>query len=272
MRVPVVLICLVVAGLAGCVQTPDVLEPVETALEKGDAPQVLAWRAESCDAAIGVIPVPAEALAPHLPEGFRPLAPEELGLPPDPRGDATFAIEAFRCDAYDSNGKQLTDAPVGGFFTFVEAPADLAEDVDFSFFRWDSLVPDADLHRILVEAGFPMREGDNTVRADLPTGTGKGPILAELVLGSETYGFEGMAGGEWQDATEGRFTEWTPTTNGELGIWRAAFDWDEISTGAGEMTLAPGSLPAEVVGANRAPAYFLWGLLNLDGDITLPSA
>lgn len=251
---PTVLLALAI--LAGCV-TPAVTPPESDGTPSPPAPPRLAWGFSGCRMVVAVIPVASGALAPHLPEGFRALSPAEVGLPPDPRGDATLAIEALRCESGLGLHAPATDVPYASVFTFVEAPETLADSaVDFhSFIKWDVLVADAPLRDELAAAGVPAVDG----RVEFADLAGDAFTVGIALDGSE-YAIEAAAFAP-PAPTGGTFAEYTPTPNG-LAKWRATA-LAPASQSAGFITIPDGTLASDIAGAGRAPAYLL-GMRDID--------
>lgn len=248
---------------AGCVGAPDLpaadLAPAKT----------LSWALEGCAAAVAVVPVPAAALVPWLPEGFRPIAPAEAGLPADPRGDAILGLEAFECATATAGNSTVEGVPHGGIFTFVEPPAELADpDVDFfSFFRWDTVLGSETMRAHLAQAGAPVFEGTATVETAADPASG-GPLRASLEVNGTSFQFTGGAQAP-SGSTGGVLKEYFATPAG-LATWKAR-GVAPYGQGAGTIQ-ATGGLAEEVLGAQPVAGYvlFMSDLSFVEGTVTVP--
>lgn len=229
--------------------------------------QSLSWSLDDCDAAVAVVPVPSARLQAHLPGGFRLLTPAEVGLPPDPRGDAVLGLEAFACGSARTENETASDVPHGGIFSFVEPPADLADpDVDFfHFFRWDTLLGEPTLRAFYADAGAPVFDGTATVTA---TPGPAGPLGARLEVNGTTFTFDGGSPAP-SGSTGGTFVEFMHTPEG-LASWKVT-GVAPFGQGVGRVQVT-GGLAEDVLGAAPVPGYVLYltGMGLANGTATVP--
>ncbi len=258
MRILITLIALA-ATATGCVTAPDPTGAGADPASPGMSER-LPWGLTDCEFLIGIAAVPAERLAPHLPEGFRALTPEEAGLPPAlaALGDATFAVEAFECaSAIGANGT-VEQAAYGSLFAFVEPPAELVdEEVDFAnFVKWDTLIAEDGLRDALVAWGAPARVG-NVTTGDLPVAL-PGPVAQRLLAfedGTESYGLNANTPNV-VDAFSGKFAEYTPVDGGVVK-WFAPFETTSVMEGTGYLKVNGDGLGREILQDDRTPALFI---------------
>lgn len=235
-----------------------------------ESSKTYSWFLEFCRAVIAVVPVDAEELATHLPEGFTPKTPEDFGLPPDPRGDAVMGLEAFTCEISAALKGTINDAPYLSYFAPVVPPAAYEDpDARYHFVKWDVLIADDDLRTELQDHGLPAAAGEVTFE------------LAERSAEQFTFDVTGTIGGETHRFTgsaalpeggpEGfTFLEFTPIED-RVAMWDVSVDDASLLVGTGILELAPGSLPAEVVGDETTQAYILAGDLSFpDATISIP--
>lgn len=249
---------------AGCVTSPAEEPPGDASVAR-----TMSWGLEGCTVAVAVVPVPASALVPHVPEGFRLLSPAEVGLPPDPRGDALFALETFSCALATADNESTEDAYHGGAFTFVEPPAELVDpEVDFfTFFRWDAAIASPKLRSFLADAGAPAYEGSASfTTATMPQAGG--PLQAGLEVNGTSFTFTGAAqppGGEFG----GVFDEYFATPDGLLR-WKTT-GIAPFGQGGGSVQVS-GGIAEEVLGAAPVPGYvvFLTDVAFVNGTATAP--
>lgn len=240
-----------VALLAGCVAPLEGTPPPSSSAEA----MTLAWSLESCRAAVGVVPVPAASLAAHLPPGFTPLAPADIGLPPDPRGDAVIAFEVFRCAAAHAGGETVEDAAHGGVFTFVDPPAELVDpEVDFfHFYRWDTLLASSTMRAFFAEAGAPVFDGTASISAGGAPGGG-GPLQAMLDVNGTSFTLVGASQGQ-SGSFGGTFKEFFATAQG-FPAWKTT-GLSPFGQGAGTVQ-ASGGLGEALLGGEPVAAYVVF--------------
>lgn len=252
--------------LAGCATPATDPAPGENEA----APATMTWSVEDCTAAVAVVPVPASAFAGRLPDVFRLLAPTEIGLPPDPRGDAVLGLEAFRCATGTAGNETFEDIPHGGIFTFVEPPVDLADpDVDFySFYRWDTVIGAPSLRALLADAGAPVFDGEATMTT-VPAPQAGGPMRAELSVNGTSFAFTGAAHAP-SGSTGGTFKEFFAVPGG-YATWKVS-GIAPFGQGGGTVQ-ASGGLAEEILGAEPVPGYVLFfsGMSFVDGIATVPT-
>lgn len=218
--------------------------------------RTIPWGLKNCEAVIAVIPIESEQIDGYLPKGFTAVIPPEAGslLPPDPRLDAAFGVEALSCESGHGLKGQVADLDYGSVWTFVEPPEALKDpSYPFAFVKWDTLVPDAPRRDVLTKMGFPARDGSVAANYLGTVNAGLG-YNVDLSLGDEQYSFKG--GSVAPVVFSGKFIEYMPGSRG-IGEWRTDFSASSAYGGSGLMTLDPDSLAAEVVGATEVQAYFL---------------
>lgn len=256
------------AALSGCVAPGPATSPPGAE----DAPLVVPWEIVDCTFVAFSVPVPAERLAPYLPEGFTPGVGRRA--PVDPVGateTAFLGLEAFEC----GSGAGL-DAPVlqldyGSFFTFVQPPDALRNDtIEEYYVKWDVLVPDAPRRDALAARGVPARAGDAEV--ELTRAASGVQVRASLTLDG-VGGFTLAGAGTERGPAEGfEFIEYAPAAGGTLAAWHGfSQDRSAVSFGNGVVEIAPGTWIEEVVGGPRAAVTWSAGTWTfLDGAVTHP--
>lgn len=258
---------------AGCADLRGTLEappPPEYA-------QVLPWSVTDCQYAVAIIPIQAEAIGARTPAGFRILAVNEIPdfpVPAEPRGDGNLGVELFRCASGTglNESANLTDLSYGSVFSFVEPPAELREEnMTFHFLKWDVLVPDDARRALLTSAGVPAVTGNATFSRFQDVGPVKA-VQGLLEMGEDTYVLEGAGQGQGTDAlTEVSFLEFTDVGNGEFVEWRTNMTSTQAFAGSGFVDLTGASWVRNVVGSDRAQAYYIAGTGSLqNGTIALP--
>ena len=245
--------------LAGCVALP--------ADEEDPTPRVFATDLWECEAAVGLVPLPAARLAERVPEGWRPLQTEDVGLPDDPRGDALLGIQMARCA--EGYGANLTDVSYASYFTLVEPPEAMrVEGARYHFLKWETLVQHAPLREALAGLAVPATEGFASFGPRVP--------------GAEA--FEGrfdMAGTHvlratgpvpaYPDLAQFRLAELQPIAGGDYATWNATVE-TTLTVGGMTAELPPG-FASRAAGGNRAEGYVLVGRASyLDAFVTLPAA
>lgn len=205
------------------------------------------WHLHGCQAVIAVVPVEAERLEAHLPDGFRAQRPEDFGLPPDPRGDGVMGVEAFVCEEIGGWDGDVEDAPYVSYFAPVVPPDELeALDARYHFVKWDVSVADTEFRAILQNEGVPAAPGDVTYAIKDRSAGGFSFDLTGTV-GTETHGFSGAGRLPEGGPETFTFVEFTETDDG-LVTWDVLVEDAALLEGTAMLELAPGSLPAEVVG------------------------
>lgn|GEM_PF-3063088 len=251
------------------------------------------WGLSGCQVAIAMVPISKDAIRPYLPQGYalQPVIPPELkDKMPDPRAEALFAVEAFKCDhGVRFNNDPLGQVDWGSLFTFVEPPEDGSElqkalnepsDRRFYMVKLTPLVNSPDLE-YLTDRGVAAVDGSVTFNHWFQAPGGPEPGLPELSLQkpspaepevaiklqSDDYRITGTTGlpvDTYMDPTgdilteprkskgvNGTFAAYTPALNG-MAVWRA--DWQEGRAygGAGWLQMSAGSLGAKIVGDTAA--------------------
>lgn len=257
-----VLAILLLPALAGCTTPRDLFE----------APTIPAqthpWGLRECSYVVAVLPASAARVQQHLPDGFRALAPQDVGLPRDARGaDGNVGVEAWRCgQGVGSNNTTLESPVYGATFAFVEPPAELKENgTRFYFVKWDVLIPDEARRTLLEDAGVTAYNGSVTLTRG-PAALDRA-FVATLAMNG-TYTMRGAAA-QASNLTEFRFVEFTAVPDG-LVVWRASVAGTALG-GAGTVALPPGRL-RDVVGSDSAQAFFLSGTASFEpANFTLPA-
>lgn len=268
-------IMVVAVALAGCVDDADQKvtdEPDPTETEPG--PTVLPWGFTDCTWVVAAVPTQASAFGDRFPEGFTPMTPEEMGLPPQPGTDAVMGLEAFDCAQGAGLNGTVDSMVYSAYWSPVHPPENLSrEGAGLQFMKWDVLIPDEDRRAALVAAGIPAVDGavDLSGFSDTPAGY---TFDISFQIGEDEHTFDGFANNPGEEALK-NFTarEFTETADG-IVLWDTRVVSPNLMQGAGTVTLDPDSFPATIVGRDTANAYFLSGTSAsfLEGNITLPSA
>lgn len=267
------------AGLAGCIDTSQLPTADDVDAAAADAAGALTLGLADCTALIAIVPVDAAKVAPHLPEGFTPLPPSAMGLPAeaDRVGDAVFAAEAFHCASGTTASGDVDGMVYGSLFTAAAPPADLEDErVDFMYFvKWDTLVQDKATRDALVAVGAPARDGSVDYAPASPVEPPMDPRVGQFLLsfddGTESYGLNALAPQDTGMTDVGTFLEFTPATDG-LVRWFATVSGDTFYAGTGYLKINGEGLGAQIVGMERAPAFYLAGsaVTFSDSSILLP--
>lgn len=265
MRALVSLAVLLALLVSGCIADPRALappEPTETTLP---------WGLAGCSFVVAVVPVPPERLADRMPEGFRSLTFEEIGLPADPRGRGNLGVEAWRCNDGVGHNESvlLNDVSYGAVFSFVEPPEALRHNESrYHFVKWDVLIPDAPRRDLLADAGVPALNGSVEMARFQQTA---GRLVFDVRLDlNGTYALQGSAAAPADDLKTMTFTEFTPARDG-LVRWRTNVTAEVSLAGAGVLAV-PAGFARDVLGADRVQSYFLAGSGGafVNGTIVLP--
>lgn len=232
-----------------------------------DRGRTIDWGLSGCHGLVVLIPVAAETLEPHLPEGFTAVMPDSVAatLPPDPRLQAVLGLELLECDEGAGLHGPIEGLDYASFWTFVDPPAALeGRGHDLSFVKWDTLVPDEDRRDLLQDHGLAARDGDVTIDEWHPLALESGVAFDAgwTFADGEEYRFSGAAAAPMD--FQGTFIEYTTASAG-LAEWETTFHAPTAFGGAGIAELAPDGWPAEVLGTTRADAYFL---VPVDLDFT----
>lgn len=239
-----------------------------------DGPSTLAWEVRGCDAVLAAIPVEAEALRPHLPEGFDPATPEEFGMPPLLPGDAVLGVKALDCEEGTTSAGSAS-IHYGAVWSPVHPPEPLRNpDLWFHFVAWDTLVPDDGLRGLMEERGLPVHDGEADLSGltDLPQGFA---FDVSMTMGGDAYGFQGL--GPLPDSTytgTAEYLDFMAGADGQLTNWRLTSEIADLYAGTGLVHLPAGSWTAEVAGGEMVPALILASrrVSFTDGTVTFPDA
>ncbi len=262
---------LMAAVFAGCLDDDAPENNIDAPLDISSGSD-LSWGLSGCRMAIAIVPVEADAVQQHLPEGFTAAVPEPIRamLPPDPRMEAILGIEAFSCETGMGLNQSVPDMEYASIWTGVEAPANATgPEASLTFYKWDTLVPDAERRDLLAGAGLPVHAG--SVSLDPWTSTPFG-LAMDLAFHMDDVGEFRIAGGASAPAEfSGDFTEYQPGTEGHA-IWYTQTSAGSAYGGSGYVELASSSIAQNIVGATRSDAYVLAiddGAFS-DGFIRLP--
>lgn len=248
MRRSLLLALLITLPLAGCIQT----DPSPPGAPAEDGPRVLPWGIARCRYFVFEVPVRADALRPHLPEGFEPATGSSPLTPV--RGESRLGIEAIACEEGVGLDGNVSPLDYGSFFTAVTPPENLSvPDADIVFVKWDVLVPDAPRREVLVEAGLPARAGRVAFAEPVAQGPrltatldmeGVGPVVIDGVISG--------AGGPFN----GTFVEYMPSSKGGLAAWRTDYASEPVRRGTAVATLPREASPrrSSATPARRAPS------------------
>jgi hypothetical protein len=260
-----ILVALLLLAPGGCIERLRGLEP------EPPVATTLPWALSGCTFVVAIVPVPAARLDGRLPEGFRALAPAEIGLPADPRGDANVGVEAWRCaEGTGANASELlNDVPYGAVFSFVEPPADrVVNGSRYHFVKWDVLVPDEARRAILLAHGVPAQAGDATFPQFQPVAD---KTLFDVSLDlNGTWTMRGTTANPDASLLAFSFAEFTPTPHG-LATWTTNVTAQTATSGTGTLASTAGFF-REVVGNAQTQAYYIAGTGGAfeNGTITLP--
>ena len=239
------------------------LEPARDAPQ----PRVFPTDLQACEAAVGLVPLPAARLAERVPDGWRLLQTEDVGLPDDPRGGALLGLQMARCA--EGYGGNLTDVSYASYFTLVEPPDALrVEGARHHFLKWETLVQHAPLREALAGEGVAATEGSATFGPRLP--------VAEAFEGRFDMGGAHVlrATGPvpaYPDLASFRLAELQPLAGGAYAVWNATVE-STLTVGGMTADLPPG-FASRAAGGSRAEGYVLVGRATYaDATVTLPPA
>lgn len=248
---------------AGCLGTDEADGPGPEAddgtSEQGSQPSTIDWGMTGCEVVVAIVPVDAQALAEHLPEGFEPVSAEEaFGLPPDPRGDGALGLETFRCEQGAGLNGTLEDLAYGAVFAPVEAPEDLDHpEADVVFYEWETLVPDEDRRELLTERGLPAVDGNSDLSGLEETPAGH-VFDVSVTLDGATFSFTGSAGQANEDFRDGLpFVEFQQGDDG-FGYWACLENGAAgANSGSGTVELPAGHWTSDVAASATQQAYMV---------------
>ena len=233
--------------------------------------ETLTWDLLDCEAIILLLPATAEALAPHLPEGFSPLpladAVAEMDVPVDPV-DGNIGVETFECASGAGLHGPVEPMTYGSYYVMVEPPEEFRREVDFHFIKWDVLVPDAERRALLQAHGVPALDGGVTTTVFQQ--------VDAIKFGDQSLSIGGSShrlvanGAVPYSKSQGRIAEFTVTEHG-LVEWQTDFEFHSVSNGPAVVEVGPDNLLAEVVGAGpQVGAAFIGSMSFVQGQIRLP--
>lgn len=236
-------------------------------------PQAVAFG--SCRATGWQVAVPEEALRARLPAGYEPdlsLDPLGLGVP-----GSFLGLLAMECASGEVGGRMTADMPFASVFARIRPPAGAAGSGGSAehFYQWEALVADPELRALLAGSGAAASSGNVTLSyAVRPPGTpplvdtadvdldGLGPFSCRGLLPTNTP---------------------APPASGAVRFYTAAGEgavvWDGVlertspmAVGTCPATFPPGSWPAEVAGADVAPATMVGMSVRLGATVSLVGA
>lgn len=259
-------IALLTTAMAGCVGQQEDDTPGDTPPADDDDAQTdptgarLAWGFSGCKTVVAVIPVDADALSEHLPEGFEPISAEEaFGLPSDPRGEGAIGLETFRCEAGVGLNGTVEDLAYGAVFSPVDAPENLTRPAaDLIFYKWETLVPDEPRRTFLADRGLPAVDGDTDLSGLEQAPTGTHTFDVSLTLDDASFTFTGTAGQANEDFRDGiAFVEFQAAEDG-YAYWASLENAAEgANSGTGTVGLASNHWTSDVVGQETTQAYMV---------------
>lgn len=266
---------LLALALAGCATTPDAEpSPEDPGAEEA---RVLPWSMAGCRFGVALIEVPASAVQPFVPEGFRVLSVAETGAEgqagvdlPNPRADGNLGFELFECDS----GLGLDNATVSpmayvSIFAGVEPPEDLRRDVQNHFVKWDVVIPDEARRLALAAAGLPVHAGNATVSTQVAGGAATSYTGRATIDGIGEFAFEGSSAAPLPD---GAFVEYTQTPDG-LVAWNMAYSLTNGGAGPQTVTIPDGAWFNEILPAGTYEGFGFSGIAEFHtGTIALPSS
>jgi hypothetical protein len=233
-----------------------------------------------CSFIMAVIPFPAADATAYIPEGYEPVAAQDIGIPQDQRGDALLGIEAERCDrGLMPDGSYAEDVSTGSFWIPIRPsdPADHQFGAEFYIAKLETLVWSQEGYDMLSSMGLTARQGEAVFDEPIPTNAlprpeqphvgeiaGMNAYTAQLRLdGDETYTYT-FGGSATKYFVASPFKDFTcvgfhPTTDGHFIKGGTDFHASVIHESLGMMTVPEGGLPAEIVGAGDHVFYALVG-------------
>lgn len=271
-----VVLLLLASALAGCVDdgSDDDADSGDDGTDAGPSLSTLPWSLTDCRVVVALVPVSADAVEAHLPEGFRAGSGQEaFGLPPDVRGDAVIGLESFACASGTGLNDTVDHLAYGAYFTAVVPPDEHAVDeADVSLFKWDTLVPDAPRRAHLEARGMPVVDGATDLSGLEETPLGH-RFDVTLQMAGDEHRFQGTADQPAEDFRKGfYFVEHMAADEG-LAAWHMPEnEAPDALSGTGIVTLAAGSLPAQIVGGDSSQAFFASAttVQFVNGTIELP--
>lgn len=269
---------LALALLAGCTSVP----PVHVSGVPALPARSIDWSLHDCVFTAAVLQVPAAAVQPHVPPGFRVIPASEMaaegasGLdvpsPPAADGnDGNLGVEAFQCASGMGLNGSVDGMAYASFFAAVEPPAALKKDgTPFYFVKWDVLVPDAARHDLLASYGMPVRTGNVSASLNLEAQS-LAKVDARLEFGGlGNFSFDATALAPFPN-DRCAFIEFTAVPAG-LATWSMKCTF--VTGGVGPVTVAvpPGSWFADIVGPGAHNGLAFIGRVEFaPGSLSLPA-
>lgn len=265
---------LVLAMLAGCV-TPPATEPAPSTPALS-SPAPIAWTMANCHFGVALTAVPAAAVQPFVPEGFRIQSVAEAGAEgqvgqdvPNPQDDGNIGFEVFRCEKGSTLDGQMDGMVYASVFTGVEPPADLRRDVQNHFVKWDVLIPDDARREVLVAAGIAAHAGQATAATEILGASMTSYEGSATIEGLGAFAFSGRSVAPLPD---GAFTEYTETPNG-LVEWTMRYHLVSGGAGPQTVTIPDGAWFNEIIPAGTHEGFGFSGIIDFEeGSIAFPTA
>lgn len=254
-------------ALAGCLgdDEPDIDTTYGELTEDG---LVLPWGLSDCQAAIAILPATTGAVSPYLPPGFRSLSMEEvIETGTDLAGEANLGVELLVCDSGANLTGDEPDMAYASYFTAVEPPEDLRENVTLHFVKWDVMIPDDERRMHLQSLGIPAVPGDGSW--NLHQGQATNWVFnGQLDLDGASFTFTGAT---LQPApSDVTFVEFQETDRG-LVRWHATVDTTRLGSGPATVTLPSSGMASDIVGLPVSPAAAFGGMVTFtESTITVP--
>lgn len=260
---------------AGCV-TPSPATPTPTP-EAAAGASALPWTLTTCKFGVAILEVPASAVAPFVPDGFRVQSSAEVAAEgqagqdvPNPRGDGNIGFEVFECLEGAGLGENVTPMVYASVFTGVEPPADLRRDVENHFVKWDVLIPDEPRRELLGARGIPVHAGTASISMET---FAAGQLTAyEGTLQIEGIGDFSFSGRTAAPLPDGAFAEYTQTPDG-LVEWSMKYRLTSGGAGPQSVTIPDGAWFNEILPAGSYDGAGFSGVIEFyEGSITFPEA
>lgn len=264
------------AALAGCV-TPAAEQAAPTPTPTGSAtsPAPMTWTMSGCNFGVALVAVPASAVQPFVPEGFRVLSVAETGAEgqvgqdlPNPQEDGNIGFEVFQCESGEGLDGAIDGVVYASVFTGVEPPAELRRDVQNHFVKWDVLIPDAPRRGALAAAGIPAHGGNASVETEVAAASATSYRGTVTIDGLGELSFTGRSIAPLPD---GAFTEYTETPQG-LVEWNMQYRLTAGGVGPQTVVVPDGAWFNEIIAAGTHDGFGFSGVTDFyEGSILLPA-
>lgn len=235
----------------------------------------MAWTMSGCMFGVALIDVPAAAVQPFVPEGFRVQSVQEAGAEgqvgqdvPNPEADGNIGFEIFSCDSGSTLDGTTEPMIYASIFTGVEPPVELRRDVQNHFVKWDVLIPDAPRRDVLVAAGIPAHGGAAAAAGELLGASMSSYEASATIEGLGEFAFTGRSVAPLPD---GAFTEYTETPLG-LVEWNMRYHLVAGGAGPQTVTVPDGAWFNEILPAGTHDGFGFSGIIDFDeGSIAFPA-